>query len=86
VSQLLPSYKSVPHAKTKAQFVQPMLLLRTERLPEGPDWLYQLKLDGYRTIAIKSGGTVHLRSRNTKASTASIRRSYRLSPGCPLKP
>jgi DNA ligase D-like protein (predicted ligase) len=41
-----------------------MLLLRSERLPEGPDWLYELKLDGYRAQAIKTGGEVQLRSRN----------------------
>ena len=43
-----------------------MLLLRTERLPEGADWAYELKLDGYRAIAYKTGGKVHLRSRNNK--------------------
>jgi DNA ligase D-like protein (predicted ligase) len=41
-----------------------MLLLRSEKLPEGPDWLYELKLDGYRALAIKTGGKLQLRSRN----------------------
>jgi ATP-dependent DNA ligase len=41
-----------------------MLLLRTDKLPDSPDLLYEIKLDGYRAIAFKSGGKVHLRSRN----------------------
>jgi bifunctional non-homologous end joining protein LigD len=42
-----------------------MLLLKTDTLPDNPTrWAYELKLDGYRAIAFKKGGKVHLRSRN----------------------
>jgi bifunctional non-homologous end joining protein LigD len=51
--------------RVKAGFVEPMLLLRTETLPDHPArWAYQLKFDGYRAIAFKTGGKVSLRSRN----------------------
>jgi DNA ligase D-like protein (predicted ligase) len=52
-------------ARAKASFIPPMLLLKSEALPDDPDrWLYELKLDGYRAIAFKTGGRLHLRSRN----------------------
>ena len=41
-----------------------MLLLRTDRLPDGRPWAYELKLDWYRALAIKTAGRVKLRSRN----------------------
>jgi ATP-dependent DNA ligase len=41
-----------------------MLLLRTDALPEGVEWHYELKLDGYRAIAFKTDGKIQLRSRN----------------------
>lgn len=47
-----------------------MLLVRADWLPDDPRWLYQLKLDGYRAIAFKSGGKIHLRSRNNKDFSA----------------
>jgi DNA ligase D-like protein (predicted ligase) len=50
--------------KIKPGFIEPMLLLRTEKLPEGPDWAYEIKLDGYRALAFKTGGKLQLRSRN----------------------
>lgn len=56
----------MPSPKSKAQFIEPMLLQRTEHLPEGDGISYELKLDGFRAIAYKTGGKVHLRSRNDK--------------------
>lgn len=50
----------------KAAFAEPMLLVATPALPEGPNWADELKLDGYRAVAIKTNSTVHLRSRNNK--------------------
>ena len=32
----------------KAQFIEPMLCVATSELPSGPQWFYELKLDGYR--------------------------------------
>ena len=51
--------------KVKGRFIDPMLLLRTDALPnESSRWEYQLKFDGYRAVAFKTGGKIYLRSRN----------------------
>jgi DNA ligase D-like protein (predicted ligase) len=39
-------------------------------LPEGEQWLYEVKLDGYRALAMKDDGTVQIRSRNDKDLTS----------------
>ena len=55
---------------SRAAFIEPMLLLRKHDLPTGAAWLYELKFDGFRAIAFKSGGKVHLRSRNNNDFSA----------------
>src|ERR1043166_5893073 len=45
------------------KFVPPMLATLVRTLPEGSEWEYELKLDGYRLQAIKHGDEVRLYSR-----------------------
>ena len=47
-------------------FVPPMTATVVTALPEGPEWIYEVKLDGYRALLIKHEGTVRVRSRRDK--------------------
>ena len=50
--------------RVRGGFIEPMLLLRTDALPNDARWSYELKLDGYRAVAFKAGTSLQLRSRN----------------------
>jgi bifunctional non-homologous end joining protein LigD len=39
-----------------ARFIEPIECLAVEKIPEGDLLSYELKLDGYRIEAVKSGG------------------------------
>jgi bifunctional non-homologous end joining protein LigD len=46
-----------------------MAAKNVQELPEGEDWLYEVKLDGYRALVMKNGDRVQIRSRNNKDLT-----------------
>lgn len=35
-------------------FVEPMACLAVTKLPGGSEWLWEIKLDGYRAVAVKA--------------------------------
>ena len=50
-------------------FVTPMAAHVVKELPEGPEWLYELKFDGYRALLLKDTDRVELRSRKNRPLT-----------------
>ena len=61
--------------RTGPAFVTPMAAQVVKKLPEGDDWIYELKFDGYRALIIKDGQRVELRSRRNKDLTGMYRGS-----------
>ena len=59
-----------PKPRKAPAFLTPMAALAVKKLPEGDEWLYELKWDGYRALLIKDGEDVEIRSRNDKDLTA----------------
>ena len=53
----------MPGTRPIARFIEPMECLPVEKIPEGDVWTYELKLDGYRLIAVKGSGKLTLYSR-----------------------
>lgn len=52
--------------KRKAEFIEPMECAPVTNLLDAPGWFYEIKLDGYRAIAVKSA-RVNLFSRRHKS-------------------
>lgn len=61
-----PASKLLPNKD--ASFIEPMECLAVSKLPEGPLWIYEVKLDGYRAIGINpKQGNPALLSRRDKS-------------------
>jgi bifunctional non-homologous end joining protein LigD len=50
-------------------FVTPMAAQPVKVLPQGANWLYEPKLDGYRALLLKDGNRIRILSRNDKDLT-----------------
>ena len=47
----------------KEEFIESMECLPVMNIPGGPEWLYEIKLDGYRLEAVRTAGETTLYSR-----------------------
>jgi ATP-dependent DNA ligase len=53
-ARLLPGDKN---AFRDARFIEPTERGRVPKLPEGADWVYEIKQDGYRAIGLVNGNS-----------------------------
>jgi ATP-dependent DNA ligase len=65
-------------------FTPPMECLPVKKLPDGPEWAYELKLDGYRAQAIREADGLRLLSSNGK--DLGVRTVTKDSAGVPKAP
>jgi ATP dependent DNA ligase domain len=55
------NFNALPSAKVR--FIEPMYALAVQKLPDGNEWLYEVKFDGYRFLAGTDGKGVSVWSR-----------------------
>jgi bifunctional non-homologous end joining protein LigD len=60
------SSKQGNSSPSELEFIEPMKAKLAEAPPTKGDWIYELKFDGFRALALKSGDSVEILSRNNK--------------------
>src|SRR5262245_42530243 len=69
------SLNTLPQARV--QFIEPMYALSVQKLPEGKEWFYEVKFDGYRCVAARDETGVTLWSRRENLFTKQFPRIAR---------
>jgi DNA ligase D-like protein (predicted ligase) len=54
--------KGILNPKPRPRFIEPMECRRVARLPEGDEWVYEIKQDGYRAVGLVDGRSAMLYS------------------------
>jgi ATP-dependent DNA ligase len=68
----MPSKRALP--MQAASFIETMDCLPVSKLPDGPEWTYEIKLDGYRLEVVRNGRMTTLYSR--RENVLNQRRPY----------
>jgi len=58
-------------------FIEPSLPSPANRLPSGPDWIHEIKLDGFRMMVRRDPAGVRLITRNSVPLSGVVDRRHR---------
>jgi bifunctional non-homologous end joining protein LigD len=71
--------------EAKIGFIEPMKARLAAQLPVGKNWLYEIKFDGVRALAMKQGSSIQLISRSAKDLTAKYSELAEKLAGLPVE-